>query len=197
MNAELPDRGERRPEPSPRRLRSAAALLGDPASVMAILDRLDDDELTNVAAAARQVQANRAVGRGDLDEIINQAFEVGFGSDHLAYPPWVEGSVIVCPGGLVWSSRASHTCRFVSVDDTCVWDSRDLIREDKRSTPGTRDGFRAVALLPVLEGMAIDLVSGKARGGQHSVDRVLSFEVRAGELVEVAQRSVSGARAHG
>jgi hypothetical protein len=180
------------PEPaSARRLGAAAKLLADPDEVLRVLGRLDDDQLTNLAAAARQETARRAVARGDLDQIIADAFESGFGSDGLAHLPWVEGTVLVCPGGLVWSSRASHTCRFVSIDDTWVWDSHDLIREDKRSTPGKRDGFRAVALLPILEGMSVDVVSGKARSGQHSVDRVVSYEIRSGELVEVAQRDIA------
>ena len=185
---------------STRRIGAAAKLLAAPLEVPRVLERLDDDALINLAAAARQEQARRAVARGDLDEIIAQAFESGFGNDGMAHLPWIEagqpGGVVVCPGGLIWSSRTSHTCRFVSVDDTWVWDSHDLIREDKRSTPGSRDGFRAVALLPVLEGMALDVVSGKARQGQHSVERVVSYEIRDGLLVEVAQRDVSRSAGH-
>lgn len=176
---------------SNRRIAAAARLLAGPGEVLRVLGRLDDDQLTNLAAAVRQEQTGRAVARGDLDQIIAQAFDTGFGQDGLAVLPWIEGTVVVCPGGLVWSSRTSHTCRFVNVDDTWVWESHELIREDKRSTPGSRDGFRAVALLPVLEGMALDVVSGKARQGQHSVERVVSYEVRRGELVEVSQRDVS------
>ncbi len=181
---------------STRRIGAAAKLLAAPLEVPRILDRLDDDQLTNLAVAARHEQGRRAVARGDLDQIIAEAFDAGFGSDGLAHLPWIEGTVLVCPGGLVWSSRTSHTCRFASIDDTWVWDSNDLIREDKRSTPGTRDGFRAVALLPVLEGMEVDVVSGKARQGQHSVDRVVSYEVRSGELVEVAQRTPARSGMH-
>lgn len=181
---------------STRRIGAAAKLLAEPGEVMRVLDRLGDDELSNLGASIRHVQGTRAVARGDLDEIIAQAFEVGFGTDGLANLPWIEGTVLVCPGGLVWSSRASHTCRFASIDDTWVWESHELIREDKRSTPGSRDGFRAVALLPILEGMAIDMVSGKARQGQHSVDRVVSYEIRSGQLVEVAQRNVARAANH-
>jgi hypothetical protein len=36
-------------------------------------------------------------------------------------------------------------------------------------------------------------VSGRARGGQHSVDHVVSYEVRGGDLVEVSQRNVTPA----
>ncbi|MFT7598232.1 MAG: hypothetical protein ACI8TP_001153 [Acidimicrobiales bacterium] len=47
--------------------------------------------------------------------------------------------------------------------------------------------------MPVLNGMELDVVSGKARSGQHSVDKVISFKVKRGKLVEVAQRNVTPA----
>ncbi|MEM7276257.1 MAG: hypothetical protein AAF547_24495 [Actinomycetota bacterium] len=179
---------------STRRLNAAAALLRDPDEVMRVLGKLSDDELSNISAAAQQEQSTRAVARGDLDEIIAQAFEAGFagegGRNPAAVLPWIEGNVVVCPGELVRSSRTSHTCRFVNVNDTWVWDAHELIREDKRSSPGARDGFRAVALVPALDGMTVDVVSGRARQGQHQVDRVVSFVVKRGELVEVSQRDV-------
>ena len=180
--------------PSTRRINAAAKLLaGHPDDVVRVLDRLSAEELVNVGEVVRQLQRERAVARGDLDQIIANAFEVGFGSDGLGLLPWVEGDVVVCPGGLISKSRSSHRCRFVSVDDTWIWESGELIREDKRSTPGADDGFRAVALVPLLNGMELDVVSGKARQGQHSVDRVVSYEVRKGELFEVSQRTVAPA----
>lgn len=176
---------------STRRINATAKLLAMPDEVIRVLDKLGDPELSNLGDAVSQVQSLRAVARGDLDEIIAQAFESGFGSDGLAIQPWVEDTVIVCPGGLIYSSRASHVCRFVSVNDIWIWDSHELIREDKRSTPGDRDGFRAVGLVPAIEGMSLDVVSGKARSGQHAVDKVWSYVVKRGELVEVSQRDVS------
>ena len=74
-----------------------------------------------------------------------------------------------------------------------VWDSGLLLREDKRSSPGTQEGFRAVALVPLVDGTAIDVVAGRARGGQHSVEHVVSYEVREGKLDEVSQRNVAAA----
>lgn len=192
--SEASPRAER---PSTRRINAAAKLLtGHPDDVVRVLDRLSADELVNIGEAVRQLQRERAVARGDLDAIIANAFDVGFGRDGLGLLPWIEGDVVVCPGGLVSRSRTSHRCRFVSVDDTWIWESGELIREDKRSTPGADDGFRAVALLPRLNGMALDVVSGKARQGQHSVERVVSFEVRGGELIEVSQRTVAPAGMH-
>ncbi|MEM8925729.1 MAG: hypothetical protein AAGD35_19675 [Actinomycetota bacterium] len=179
---------------SARRVSAAAKLLsGRPDDVVRVLDKLTPPELANVAEVVRQLQRERAVAQGDLDAIVASAFEVGFGRDGLGTLPWVEGELIVCPGGLVSKSRTNHRCRFVSVDDVWIWESPELLREDKRSSPGTDDGFRAIALLPLMDGLTLDVVQGKARAGQHSVDHVVSFEVRRGDLVEVAQRNVAAA----
>lgn len=105
--------------------------------------------------------------------------------------PWIEPPFVVCPGGLVAKNRANHRCQFVSVDDRWVWESADLIREDKRSVGAADEGFRAIALLPIAEGMALDVVRARMRQGQHSVERVTSLVVRSGRLVEVERREVA------
>lgn len=165
--------------------------MSEPETVANSVRAMSDDDLHNLAEVVRQVQIERAIDNGDHDAIIAAGFESGFGRDGLGVLPWVQGSVIVCPGGMVSKSRTSHRCRFVSVDDVWVWDSGLLLREDKRSSPGTDDGFRAIALVPLVDGTELDVVTGKARSGQHSVDHVVSYEVRAGRLVEVSQRTVT------
>ena len=160
-------------------------------AIIDLLADLSDAELHEFADTVRQMQSTRAIESGDHDAIIASAFEVAFGRDGLGVLPWVESNLVVCPGSMVSKSRANHRCRFISVDDEWVWDSGILLREDKRSSPGSTDGFRAVALLPLIDGTAIDVVSGRARSGQHSVEHVVSYEVRCGELVEVSQRSVN------
>lgn len=160
-------------------------------AVAALVRDMTDAELHHLAELVRHVQIERAVASGDEDSIIAAAFETGFSRDGLGVLPWIEGNVIVCPGGMVSKSKSSHRCRFVSVDDEWVWESSLLLREDKRSSPGSDEGFRAIALLPVVDGTQLDVVTGKARSGQHSVDHVVSYEVRGGELVEVSQRNVS------
>lgn len=190
MSVQAADQGGDTSPASTRRINAAAKLLASPEELVRVVAKLNDQQLADLSQAVNQDQAKRAVARGDLDQIIAQAFEIGFGADGLATQPWVEGTVIVCPGGLVYSSRSSHVCRFVSVNDVWIWDSIELIREDKRSTPGNRDGFRAVGLLPALEGMEIDFVCGKARSGQHAVDKVFSYVIKKGALAEVSQRDV-------
>jgi hypothetical protein len=164
----------------------------NPEQLIASMRDMSAEELHHVAEAVRQVQIERAITMGDPDAIIARAFEIGFGRDGLGVLPWLEGDVIVCPGGLVSKSRTNHRCRFVSVDDVWVWDSGLLVREDKRSSPGTDDGFRAIALIPLIDGTELDVVSGRARSGGHAVEHVVSYQVRGGDLVEVSQRDVSG-----
>ncbi len=166
-------------------------LTEEPEAAVELAAKLPDDVLAHLAAALRDEVRTRAIDAGDHDALIEQAFELGFGRDGLGTPPWISGAVVVCPGSIVAKNRSNHRCRFVSVDDVWIWDSVELIEEQKRSHPGRDDGFKAVALLPITEAMTLDLVTGRARGGQHSVERVVSYEVRRGELVEVSQRTIS------
>jgi hypothetical protein len=163
----------------------------NPDLLMERLRAMSTDELHNLAEGVRQVQIERAITNGDHDAIIARAFEIGFGRDGLGVLPWLEGDVVVCPGAIITKSRTSHRCRFISVDDVWVWDSGLLLREEKRSSPGVEDGFRAIALVPVVDGTELDVVSGRARSGGHAVEHVVSYQVRGGDLVEVSQRDVS------
>jgi len=168
----------------------------DPDTAAELAAKLPDEQLIELAAALRDEMQTRARQSGDADAVIEAAFEAGFARDGLGVLPWIEKPYVVCPGGLVGKNRGSHRCQFVSADDRWVWESCDLVREDKRSTPGDGEGFRAIALLPIIEGMQLDVVRARMKQGQHNVERVTSMTVRRGRLVEVEQREVSarGAR---
>lgn len=168
-------------------------LQDDPASAVELVSKLSEDALFQLGSAVADEMRRRAVADGNEDAVIAEAFETGFGRDGLGMLPWINGPYIVCPGGLTSKGRSSHRCRFVSVNDTWIWDSELLITESKRSLPGTTDGFRAVALVPIIESTELDVVAGRMRSGQHSVEHVVSYAVRKGRLVEVSQRTVKAA----
>ena len=172
-------------------------LTDDPVTAVELAQRLDDGILSHLAAALGDEARRRSIEHGDQQAVIDQAFDHGFGRDGLGVNPYIEGPLIVCPGAMVSKRKANHTCRFVSVNDVWIWDSHELLIEEKRSSPGPHDGFRAVALLSPVEGTEIDVVSGRLRSGQHQVDLVVSFVVRKGDLVEVSQRNVAAMRSHG
>ena len=167
-------------------------LSDDPETAVELAAKLPDEILHHLAEALHDEVRQRAIKAGDHAALIADTFENGFARDGLGVDPWIQGQVIVCPGALVARSRANHRCRFVSVDDVWIWESGELLDEEKRSNPGTEGGFRAVALLPIINGMKLDVVSGRARSGQHHVDTVTSYAVRRGKLVEVSRRDVSG-----
>lgn len=171
-------------------------LTEDPTTAVELAGKLDDAVIAHLAAALSDETRRRAVEHGDQQAVIDQAFDHGFGRDGMGVLPYLEGPYIVCPGAMVSKRKGNHTCRFVSVDDVWIWDSHELLHEEKRSSPGSDDGFRAVALLSPTEGMELDVVSGKLRSGQHQVDLVISFVVRKGDLVEVSQRNVAALRTH-
>ncbi|MCP3939509.1 MAG: hypothetical protein GY708_29535 [Actinomycetia bacterium] len=155
---------------------------------------LDESTTTHLAEALRDQQRRRAIESGDQDAVISRGFDVGFGADGLAMAPYLSQRFIVCPGAVVAKSRTNYRSCFINVDDCWIWDSGELIREDKRSNPGSDDGFKAVALLPIIEGMGLDQISGRQRQGQYQVTRVVSYEVRGGDLVEVSQREFDSKR---
>lgn len=166
----------------------------DPDAAAQLAGKLPDEQLIELAAALRDEMQKRARESGNDDAVIEAAFETGFARDGLGVLPWIEEPFVVCPGGLIGKNRGNHRCQFVSADDRWVWENSDLIREDKRSMPGNDEGFRAIALLPIIEGMQLDVVRARMRQGQHKVERVTSMTVRRGKLIEVEQRNVS---AHG
>ncbi len=87
------------------------AILGrveGPETVVESLRALPSQELHHLAAAVRQVQLEPALADDDPDAIIAQAFEAGFARDGLGVLPWVHGDLLVCPGGMVSTSRASR-----------------------------------------------------------------------------------------
>lgn len=140
-------------------------LTEEPDAAVELAARLDSSVLTHLAAAITDEARRRAMAAGDQQAVIDEAFDTAFGRDGLGTNPYIEGPLIVCPGAMVSKRRGSHTCRFVSVDDVWIWDSRELMVEHKRSSPGAHDGFRAVALLPIVEKMQLDVVSGRLRSG--------------------------------
>ncbi|HJM99197.1 MAG TPA: hypothetical protein QF850_02980 [Acidimicrobiales bacterium] len=164
--------------------------LTDSAMWSFFIQELSDKELGQLQIEMQNEIRRRAIQSGDHDAIIKQAFEVGFERSGLGVMPWIEGQLLICPGALVSRNPTSHRCRFVSVNEEWVWQSGHLITETKRPSPGTDKGFRAIALIPVIEGLAIDIVSGKMQSGQHRAEKVISFEIVEGKLSEVSQRVI-------
>jgi len=169
----------------------AAGQIPTPYSLLpaATLAAASEVELANTIAAILAEQHQRALSGGDLDALVEQAFVDGFTRTGQATPPWLSGGWLICPGYRRDRSATSHECCFVSVDGRWVWElspAADVVRQ----VPGPKSHTQTVTVVFVEEGAKIDMVSSASRSGSSCQMRsARSFQIRAGELVEVAIRA--------
>ena len=126
-----------------------------------------------------------------MDEIIDSAFNVGFPkNDAVGLNPWVEGSLIVCPGARIDKSQTRHICKFVVADDDWSWESQhmisDVIRRDQSSKHFKQ---HSITLISPFEGMVLQVISQKSQQGKHLVDGIESFTFKNGKLEKTMTKS--------
>lgn len=156
---------------------------------------LDDDALAALAADVAVEQHRRALDATDPDAVAEQGFRDGFPTPRSSRDPWLDGKVLICPGLLVERSRNSHDCTFVTVkhpfEDSprWVWEAADLVHDEVRVVPTPKRTQRSVSLVAATEGLEVDVVESKMRGGQHEMQQARSYVVRSGQLVHVTTRA--------
>ena len=63
------------------------------------LENLKDSQLFDLQNKISDIVRQRNLEKGDLEEIIDNSFNVGFPKvDGLGLNPWIENSLIICPG---------------------------------------------------------------------------------------------------
>jgi hypothetical protein len=166
---------------------------------MGDLERLDDHQLAQLVADALGEQRRRARDSGDPAAVADDAFTTGFDSSGVARPPTLVGSLVICPGSLTGSNKpgGSHDCVFIhatEVDGDGAWVFEhperltDLIRHT--SVRG-RDVQQSVTVLPATEGLLLQRIVSRARGGKHERQSVTAWQVRDGALVSTHPGSVA------
>ncbi len=149
-----------------------------------VLSAYSDFELSELAAAVRYEQQQRAIAAVDSDALVEDGFSRGFSRQGEPCHPWLISGVLVCPGGLRETSRLSHRCAFVSVDGSWVWET-DSLADVVRHLTGRVHEMRSVTLIPAYDGMEFDFVRAKTRNGVHEVVQVSRFRVDGTSLVEI------------
>lgn len=157
------------------------------------LCEMGDQALAELRSAIDDELRQRAVDSGDLDALVEEAFRVGFDAKGQAQPPWLHGRVLVCPGAKVSSSAMSHACRFVSVDDTWVWEHPDVITDTMR--PRGPHSSASITLLVARDGLECEVVASRARGGTHTRVSVEGYRIAGDTVVSTGKRS-SAPRSH-
>jgi len=155
------------------------------------LESLKDQELFELQNSISEVIKQRNLEKGDTDEIIDSAFNVGFPKmDGVGLNPWVEGSLIVCPGARIDKSQTKHICKFVVADDDWSWESQhmisDVIRRDQSSKHFKQ---HSITLISPFEGMVLQVISQKSQQGKHLVGGIESFIFKNGKLEKTMTKS--------
>ena len=155
------------------------------------LENLNDSELFDLQNKISEIVKQRNLEKGDLEEIIDNSFNVGFPKvDGLGLNPWIENSLIICPGARIDKTKTRHICKFIVIDEEWSWESphmiSDVIRRDQSSK-----NFRqhSITLISPFEGMKVQVISQKSQQGKHLVEGVESFQFKNGILEKTMTKS--------
>jgi hypothetical protein len=149
---------------------------------------LDDVALAALLSAARAELHRRALEGGDVEALVEETFSSAFDASGDAHAPFVHGGLIVCPGSRVNTSSSGHRCRFAVVGGDWVWECGDLVHDEIRQLRSAKGGTHSVSLVALTDGVEIDVVTSRAKGGVHECQRVDSYTVSGGTIVKVGAR---------
>ena len=161
------------------------------------LEILDEESLFKIQNIISEIIKERNFKKGDIETIVDNAFSVAFPKiDGLGLNPWVEGSVVICPGARIDKSQTKHICKFVVVEEDWSWESSNMINDVIRRDQSSKN-FRqhSITLISPFEGMSLEVVSQKSQNGKHLVDSVESYIFSNGSLEKTMSNS-SRSREH-
>ena len=150
-----------------------------------------EDDLRRALIVVQAELQRRAVERADPAALVERGFADGFQTSGLPRDPWIVNGILVAPGAKIDKSAMSHRCAFVRIGSSWIWEQDDLLEDSVRHLPGARGRMQSVSLLPIGEGVAVDLVEARTRNGVHELVGVRSFTVENGELQLVSARAVN------
>ena len=142
-------------------------------------------ELDSLRMVCIEEISQRTVDSSDTGLVISAAFEA-FPSG-LNIEPYVMNGFLVAIGYKYEKGKHSHSCSFLNVGSSWVWEHPDKI-QDLIKGVSDKSGMRSVTLLPALEGLELDQITMKMRGGIHEVKSVSSFQIINGSVVKIASR---------
>ena len=155
------------------------------------LESLDEESLFKIQNTISEIIRERNFKKGDIDTIVDNAFSVAFPKiDGLGLNPWVEGSILVCPGARIDKSQTKHICKFVVVEEDWSWESSNMVNDVIRRDQSSKN-FRqpSITLISPFEGMSLEVVSQKSQNGKHLVNTVESYKFTNGNLEKVMTKS--------
>ena len=94
------------------------------------LSKMDEESLFALQNTIADVIKEKNLEKGDIETIIDEAFEVAFPKfDGVGLNPWVDGSLLICPGARIDKSQTKHICKFVVAGEDWSWKSGNMISD--------------------------------------------------------------------
>ena len=109
------------------------------------LEDLDEESLFRIQNTISEIIKERNFKKGDIEAIVDNSFDIAFPkNDSLGLNPWVEGSVLICPGARIDKTQTKHICKFVVIEEDWSWESGHMVNDIIRScllytSPSPRD----------------------------------------------------------
>ena len=163
------------------------------------LETLDDHQLAELIADALSEQRRRARDAGELEAVADAAFDTAFDASGVARNPVLAGTLVICPGSLAGSSKSggSHDCVFIHATEAqsegaWVFEHPERLSDRIRhvSIRG-RDVQQSITILPATEGLKLQRIVSRARGGKHERQSISAWQIRGGTLVTAHPDAVS------
>lgn len=119
-----------------------------------------------------------------VDGAVRRGLDAGFTRSMRPNRPWVEGLLLICPGGVV-GSWAGHRCWFVSVDGKWCFEHNSMLADvvERR-----QNGMRSVTVLEAVDGSLVEAVMARSRGGAHTLVEAVGWRVDNATLVPIGKR---------
>ena len=66
------------------------------------LEKLNEESLFRIQNTISEIIKERNFKKGDIEAIVDSSFDIAFPkNDSLGLNPWVEGSMLICPGARI------------------------------------------------------------------------------------------------
>ena len=92
------------------------------------IENLEDVELFDLQNQITEIIKKRNLEKGDIEEIIDNSFNIGFPKiDGVGLNPWIDNSLIICPGARIDKTKTRHICKFIVIDEEWSWESPHMI----------------------------------------------------------------------
>lgn len=160
------------------------------------LENFSGAALSELAADIIIEQHRRALIEADPQALASWGFANMFDSRGVPNDPTVMSGMVVIAGYIVEKSSSSHLCCWATIGEDWVWESEEVLVHESKHPVGPKKTQRGVSVAVAVEGMKIDMVFMRQSLRVHEMQKVRSFEIQKGKMVQTQARAKKATTSH-